>query len=402
MDTAAFSLITPDQTYGLLALFLGLAAFGFWSEKTKLGQLLSGVILVILVGLTLSNLRIIPFAASFYDVVWSYAVPLAIPLLLFRADLRRILPVAGPMLITFVIATLGTIGGVVAGYHLIDLGPQAAKIASILGASWIGGSMNFAATSRALELDDGTLISAMAAADNVGATLFLLLIVTLPMMAGVRKLFPSPIMDAADAAKAEPVADEEETEDGDAHIRLFDLAMLLGLSALCCFLGFLTANFLGGIGAEADMEWLANFSSYGMLFLTLYALVIANVFTKPMERLQGDFQLGMFFMYVFFGVMGAGADVVLMIDTALPVFGFVGIMATVHLLVVLTATKIFKVDLAEAMLVSNAVALGPATAAAQAAAQGWRTLVTPAVMLGVLGYASATFIGVALSQWLAG
>ena len=398
MDTAAFSLIAPDQTYGLLALFLGLTAFGFWSEKTKLGKLLSGVILVILAGLTLSNLRIIPFTAEFYDVVWSYAVPLAIPLLLFRADLRRILPVAGPMLITFVIATLGTIGGVVAGYHLIDLGPEAAKIASTLGASWIGGSMNFAATSRALELDDGTLISAMAAADNVGGTLFLVLIVTLPMMACVRRFFPSAIMDAADAA---PKVAEEEAEEG-YHIHMFDLAMLLGLSALCCFLGFLTADFLGDIGAQADMGWLANFSSYGVLFLTLYALIIANVFTKPMERLQGDFQLGMVFMYIFFGVMGAGADVVLMIDTALPVFGFVGIMATVHLVVVLIATKIFKIDLAEAMLVSNAVALGPATAAAQAAAQGWRTLVTPAVMLGVLGYATATFIGVALSQWLAG
>ncbi|MDF1687020.1 MAG: DUF819 family protein [Parvibaculaceae bacterium] len=397
MDTAAFSLIAPDQTYGLLALFLGLTAFGFWSEKTKLGQLISGVILVILIGLALSNLRIIPFASSFYDMVWSYAVPLAIPLLLFRADLRRILPVAGPMLITFVIATLGTIAGVVAGYHLIDLGPQAAKIASILGASWIGGSMNFAATSRALELNDGTLVSAMAAADNVGATLFLLLIVTLPMMAAVRKFFPSPIMDAADAAPAQTEAEKEEGY----QIHMFDLALLLGLSALCCFLGFLTANFLGGIGARAEIEWLANFSSYGMLFLTLYALIIANAFAKPMERLQGDFQLGMVFMYLFFGVMGAGADVVLMIGTALPVFGFVGIMASVHLIVVLIATKIFKVDLAEAMLVSNAVALGPATAAAQAAAQGWRTLVTPAVMLGVLGYASATFIGVALAQWLA-
>jgi uncharacterized membrane protein len=72
----------------------------------------------------------------------------------------------------------------------------------------------------------------------------------------------------------------------------------------------------------------------------------------------------------------------------------------VHLAVVLAAAKLFKIDLAEAMLVSNAVALGPATAAAQAAGQRWHALVTPAVMLGVLGYAIATFIGVALSGWL--
>lgn len=98
--------------------------------------------------------------------------------------------------------------------------------------------------------------------------------------------------------------------------------------------------------------------------------------------------------------MGAGADVMAMIDRALPIFGFVGIMASVHLLVVLTATKLFKIDLAEALIASNAVALGPAPAAAQAAAQGWKPLVTPGVMLGVLGYAVANFIGVAMAGWL--
>jgi len=116
--------------------------------------------------------------------------------------------------------------------------------------------------------------------------------------------------------------------------------------------------------------------------------------------MQGDFPLGMLFMYVFFGVMGAGADVMAMIDRALPIFAFVGIMATVHLAFVLAAAKLFKLDLAEVILASNAVALGPATAAAQAAGQGWRPLVTPAVMLGVLGYAIANFIGVAMAGWL--
>ena len=38
-----------------------------------------------------------------YDVVWSYLVPLAIPLLLLRADLRRILREAGPTLLAFAV-----------------------------------------------------------------------------------------------------------------------------------------------------------------------------------------------------------------------------------------------------------------------------------------------------------
>jgi uncharacterized membrane protein len=42
----------------------------------------------------------------------------------------------------------------------------------------------------------------------------------------------------------------------------------------------------------------------------------------------------------------------------------------------------------------------PATAAALAAGQGWRDLVTPGMLAGILGYSVATFIGVGVTQLL--
>jgi uncharacterized membrane protein len=59
-----------------------------------------------------------------------------------------------------------------------------------------------------------------------------------------------------------------------------------------------------------------------------------------------------------------------------------------------------KLDLAEVMIASNACILGPATAAALAASKGWRPLVTPGILVGLFGYAIATFIGVALTNLL--
>ena len=387
-------LIAAENIYALLAIFLGLAAFGFWSERTKIGQTLSGVILVILAGLLLANFRIIPFAAPFYDLVWGYAVSLAIPLLLFRADFKKILPETGPMLVSFIIAGIGTVLGVMAGASLIDMGPESANIAATLGASWIGGSMNFAATSQALGMGDASLLSAMAAADNVSGTLFLMVLVLLPASQAVRRFLPSKIIDDHEHIEGGAV------DEGQSDLNMVHIATFLSLSALCCFLGYGTAGLIGAYGEGQGIEWLANFSRYGVLFVTIYALLIANFFSSRIDPLQGDFPLGMLFMYVFFGVMGAGADVMTMIDRALPIFAFVGVMASVHLIFVLAAAKLFKLDLAEVILASNAVALGPATAAAQAAGQGWRPLVTPAVMLGVLGYATANFIGVAMAGWL--
>jgi uncharacterized membrane protein len=59
-----------------------------------------------------------------------------------------------------------------------------------------------------------------------------------------------------------------------------------------------------------------------------------------------------------------------------------------------------KLDLAEVMIASNACILGPAPAAALAASKGWQPLVAPGILVGLLGYAIATFIGVALTEVL--
>ncbi|PKP77530.1 MAG: hypothetical protein CVT81_08950 [Alphaproteobacteria bacterium HGW-Alphaproteobacteria-3] len=375
-------LISADNTFGLLFAFLGLAAFGFWSERTRLGQWISGVILTILAGTLAANLRIVPFASDFHDMVWGYAVPLAIPLLLFKADLKKILPESGMMLLAFVIAVIGTIAGVLVGFALIDMGPQGHLVAGALGASWIGGSMNFAAVSQATGLsENGALTAATAAADNVMATFFIALLLVLPGWKLLTRFIPSAIIEAEEEHHAHEDEEEKPTLDMGA------LALLLFLSAACCFTGFEVAALLG-------------IPKFGVLFVTIAALLVANLFPRQMARLHGGFDLGMFFMYVFFGVIGAAADVVLMVQTALPIFGFVFIMASVHLAVVLTGAKLFRIDLAEALVISNAVAVGPATAAAMAAGRRWRALVTPGVMLGVLGYAVANFAGVALAQWL--
>jgi uncharacterized membrane protein len=374
-------LIAADNMFGLIFVFLGLAAFGFWSERTKLGQWLSGVVLTILAGTALANFRIVPFASPFHDMVWVYAVSLAIPLLLFHADIRKLISEAGMMIAAFAIAVAGTVAGVLAGFYLIDLGPDANRIVATLGASWIGGSMNFAAVSQALGLNEnGSLIATMAATDAVVMVVFMAAIL---LMAGSRALLrfiPSKIIEAGDDGishkeEAKPVLD------------MGALAMLLFLAAGCAFGGRLIGEALGMPG-------------YSVLFITLLALALANLFPGYLAKLRGGFDLGMFFMYVFFGVIGAGADVVLMVQTAMPIFFFVVVMATVHLLVVLAGAKIFRIDLAEALIASNAVAVGPATAAAMAASMRWRLLVTPGILLGVFGYAVANFIGVGLAGLL--
>ena len=90
-----FPLIGPEQDFALWAILIALAAFGFWCERYPWGRKYSGVMLLIGLAIVLANLKIIPTTAPAYDAVWNYIVPIAIPLLLFEADLKRIVRESG-------------------------------------------------------------------------------------------------------------------------------------------------------------------------------------------------------------------------------------------------------------------------------------------------------------------
>ncbi|RZC83243.1 hypothetical protein C5167_046029 [Papaver somniferum] len=75
------------------------------SEKTKWGSTLSGAVVSTLVGLTASNVGIISFEAPTYSVVMEYLLPLAVPLLLFKADLRQVVHSTGALLFAFLLGS---------------------------------------------------------------------------------------------------------------------------------------------------------------------------------------------------------------------------------------------------------------------------------------------------------
>lgn len=58
-----------------------------------------------LVGLAASNLGIIANEAPAYKVVLEFLLPLAVPLLLYRADMRRIVRSTGTLLLAFLVGS---------------------------------------------------------------------------------------------------------------------------------------------------------------------------------------------------------------------------------------------------------------------------------------------------------
>lgn len=78
----------------------------FWvlrSEKTKIGSMVSAALVSTLVGLAASNIGIIPYEARAYSIIMEFMLPLAVPLLLFRADLHRVIRSTGTLLLVFLL-----------------------------------------------------------------------------------------------------------------------------------------------------------------------------------------------------------------------------------------------------------------------------------------------------------
>ena len=375
-----FPLISSDWDFALWAVLIGIAGFGFWSDSTRIGKQVSGVGIMLVIAMLLGNFGVIPHAAPAYDVVWSFLVPAAVPLLLLKANLRRIIPETGPVLGAYFLGVFGTLLGAVLGLWVLPMGTTGPDLAGILSATYIGGSMNFAAVAEALEFTEKTLLTAALAADNVVGTLHILVVVLIPGVAILRRWIPSPIVETSKAGTHDEIAvDDEIIPFNPAHICLA-LTISMAIGAI-------------GYGIAGAL----NIPNYGILFITAITLLVANVFHKQLENLHGAFETDMLMMYIFFATIGAGADVAVMIDAGLMIFVYASFIIITHLIVIILGAKLFKMDLAEIVIASLACIGGPVAPAAISASRGWRTLVTPGLMVGILGYAIANFIGVGLA-----
>jgi len=147
--------------------------------------------------------------------------------------------------------------------------------------------------------------------------------------------------------------------------------------------------YLGNVSAEAIGK-----PTLGIVLTTVYALIIGNFF-KPLLRLMAhDFDIGVFFVFLFLVALAAGADVAQMIDTGLLYFAFAMILLTVHSCIIVFASRLFGLDLRSIIIGSTACVGGVTSASAIASAKGWRDLIIPGILAGTLGNAFGTLLGV--------
>lgn len=378
------TLISPENNFAMMAALFVIAGASFLAEKTRIGSHLTGAVIAILAAIAAANLRIIPHSAPAYDFVFSYFVPVLIPMFLFKANLRKMMFETTRMTLAFLIASLGTILGVIIAVGLLDLGSLAsaadidpalreAGIAGLFTSTYIGGSVNYAALGEITGLrTDASFFSAATATDNLFSAVFLSVLALLPGWNWLARKFTTH-------------EHGEKTLEEAAALPITSTSLTLALAAAISFVAIGDA-----------LTALIGMPSLRYAVITTLVLIVATAFPKWMDRLHGSFELGVGLAFVFFAAIAAGADLVAMVKIAPMLIVLVVILLSVHLVVLLGVGRVFKLTVPELVTASNAAVLGATTAPALAAARGWHDLVTPGVLVGVLGYALGTFAGTAV------
>jgi uncharacterized membrane protein len=378
------TLISADSDFAIMAVLFVIAGGAFLAEKTKFGAHLTGAVIAILVAIAAANLRIIPHSAPAFDFVFGYFVPILIPLFLFKANLRHMIFETTRMTGAFLIASAGTVLGVIAAVGLLDLGSLAsgaetapelreAGIAGLFTATYIGGSVNYAALGEITGLrTDASFFSAATATDNLFSAVFLSVLALLPGWQWLARRFTS-----------HEHGEQEVVAPGPERITATSLTLAL-------------ATAIGFVAVGDALTGLIGIPSLRYAVITALVVTAATAFPHWMERLHGGFEIGVGLAFVFFAAIAAGANLVAMVQIAPMLIVLVVILLSVHLVVLVGVGRLFKLTLPELVTASNAAVLGATTAPALAAARGWHDLVTPGVLVGVLGYALGTFAGTAI------
>jgi len=392
------------QTLYIVAVLCLVIAGTEWLVRRSFLRHGGTALMVIIFTAIIANFGLLPTSSTeadpvpAYDAIFGTVAPLAIVWLLLKVNLRDILRAGLPIITLFIIGSLGTVAGVIAGMALVDgperIGPLFGPLGGMFTGTYTGGSVNFNAVALRYDvMREGVLFGGASAVDSIMTTVWMAATIAIPRW--LRPHWPKSRWGRGGAADAVPgsadqapdLGVDEDTE----RVHPVDLALVLAI-------GF------GTLWVSQRLEaWTAamGFPIADILILTVIALVLAQF--RAITDLAGSRTLGLFSVYLFLCVIGAHCDVRALADIgplglALLVFTFTIIV--VHGFITFGAARLLRLDVDIAAVASQANVGGGTSALALARSLGRGDLVLPAVLIGSLGNAAGTFLGLTVARIL--
>lgn len=381
-------------------------------QQTPLGRVASAPVLTMGLAAAAAAAHAIPTACSLYDVVWSSVMPLGAALCLLEVDLTnlaRLWADVGPATVAFAIGSVGVVAGTLLGWWLLGprLGSEGAKVAAALCASYIGGSINFAATAAALGLAPGKLLAGAMAVDNIAMALYLAVMSSWPVTvrqpreaaaAGGGSSARTAAADDGSLAAADQSLAAQPALGGGGAIVTRGAAMGLPAAALAVWAGDALAGSVGFEGGNLALMAVAAtaIAAAASAFASKWQIDGGHS-TSPFT---GSSTQGAALLLPFFATIGAAAGSLDAVSNIGWLFCLIAVQLITHVAIIVGGSRMLRLPMDAVLTASNASVGGPGTAAATAAARKWPHMMQPAVLIGSLGYAVGTAVGCGMGRAL--
>ena len=374
-------LIHVDDSWGNWVVLTGSAAAAqVLGQTTAVGRLLGPPVTAMALTFLLATIGILPPGGSnAAKTLQSLTLQVATPTILLGADLRDAAQRCGPLLVSFLIASSATwiaclVGWKVAGVGLsAALGRDGLVIAAALLAKNIGGGINYVAVCSSLQASP-TAIAAGLCVDNIFALIYFP--ATSALAAGRPDVEPS--------LKLNTTASNGDTAVG-STVTVQSISTVLWIAAFLLWMG----ERIGGSLAALPLC---------TVLTVLFASAAPTKWVSPLRTTSEC--LGTVALYLFFSTAGApGLAVADSVKASLlPLSMFLTCLYAIHATILTACHKLLgRINgafLPQRLLVASSAAIGgPATSVALAQAAGWDSLKVPGLIVGNIGYAIATFLG---------
>jgi len=285
---------------------------------------------------------------------------------------------------------------------LKDAVPSLYQVGAMMTGSYIGGGVNFVAMADSFSVP-GDLVSAAVVADNLLMALYFFVLIAIPSMALFRKLFKHPYIDEVESMGADGEGKTQAASYwGRKEMSLKDIAFAMASAFIIVAASTEVAALLGNLIPTGNpfADLLNGFLGNKYLIMTTATMILATYMPKFFGNIRGAQEIGTFLIYIFFVVIGVPASIPLILSKSPLLLVFAAIMVVVNMVITLFFGKLFKFNLEEILLASNANIGGPTTAAAMAIAKGWTPLIVPILLVGTLGYVIGNYFGIFMGNLL--
>ena len=327
---------------------------------------------------------------SIQKTIMNLTVPIAIPLMLFNCNFKlwtKSLPKTAAALGGGLAAVLIA---VVSGFFIFRHAgvSDIANVSAMMTGIYTGGTMNFNALGAALHVDPTTMATVLAFE----------MIVTFPVImfivGGGYKVFRKilPYRDDNTSAETDASSDLEHGVEQYGDLLRWKV-FLRSLIGLAISIGFLA------VGAGLSLLITGGLNEL-VIILTITTLSIIASFSKKIREIPKTFELGMFFILVFSVVVASQFDLQSLDSGSLIIGGFLLFIIVAATLLHLLFCRLFKVsgDLFCVALV--ALLCSPPFVPPVVGAMGNKKVLISGIVIGLIGYAIGTYIGVALAYGL--